>query len=234
MVRLARMFGERKHFVDYTFPMVSFFSSRKISALLQKIYGDVYIEDLWRPFFCVSSNLTKAMPMIHRQGPLWKYVRATIALPAIFTPVSDAGELLVDGAVMNNIPIDVMRTMSEGGPVVAVSVSVGRDPGADYQFGTHVSGWQVLGSRLRRQPVNVPSIFGSIMRTMELREVHARRSRYALADVLIAPPVDEFSILEFDAWQRIIDAGYRAAQGAIAEWNSDRPLKPLRGSVVQT
>jgi NTE family protein/lysophospholipid hydrolase len=94
MIKLARMFGERKHFVDYTFPMVSFFSSHKISALLQKIYGDVYIEDLWRPFFCVSSNLTQAKPMVHRQGPLWKYVRATIALPAIFTPVSDAGELL--------------------------------------------------------------------------------------------------------------------------------------------
>jgi predicted acylesterase/phospholipase RssA len=233
-MKLARMFGLRKHFVDYTFPMVSFFSSHKISALLQKIYGDVNIEDLWRPFFCVSSNLTQAKPMIHRRGPLWKYVRATIALPAIFTPVSDAGELLVDGAVMNNIPIDIMRTMSEGGPVIAVSVSVGRDPGADYEFGTYVSGWQVLGRRLRRQPVKVPSIFGSLMRSMELHEVHARRTKLALADLLIAPPIAEFSILQFDAWERIIDAGYQSATEAIAKWNANRSFKPLRGSVVQT
>jgi predicted acylesterase/phospholipase RssA len=236
MMKLAQMFGLKKHFVDYTFPMVSFFSSRKISELLHVIYGDVNIEDLWRPFFCVSSNLTQAKPMTHRQGPLWKYVRATIALPAIFTPVSDAGELLVDGAVMNNIPIDIMRTVSEGGPVVAVNVSVGSDPGADYQFGTYVSGWQVLGSRLRRHPVNVPSIFGSIMRSMEVNEVHSRGAKLELADLLIAPPIAEFSILGFDAWEKIIAAGYNSAREAIAEWNTNpnRTFKPIGGSVIQT
>lgn len=236
MMKLAKMFGLRKHFVDYTFPMVSFFSSRKISELLHVIYGDVNIEDLWRPFFCVSSNLTQAKPMTHRQGPLWKYVRATIALPAIFTPVSDGGELLVDGAVMNNIPIDIMRTISEGGPVVAVNVSVGRDPGADYEFGTYVSGWQVLGSRLRRQPVNVPSIFGSIMRSMEVNEVHSRRAKLELADLLIAPPIAEFPILGFDAWEKIIAAGYHSAREALAEWNTNpnRTFNSLDGSVVQT
>ena len=222
MENLARTFGSRKHFVDYTVPFVAFFSSRKLTAVLQKMFGDVYIEDLWRPYFCISSNLTQAKPMIHQQGLLWKYVRATIALPAIFTPVSDEGELLVDGGVMNNLPIDVMRTLSEGGPVIAVNVSLQRDQGKDYSFGTHVSGWQVLGGRLRRQPLNVPSLVSCIMRTIEINEVRTRKAKFALADLLIAPPIGVFSLLEFESWQKIIDVGYRATQEALAGW-TNRP-----------
>lgn len=220
MMAIAKAFGSRRHFADYTVPLVAFFASRRITTVLQQIFGDVYIEDLWRPYFCVSSNLTQAKPMVHRQGPLWKYVRATIALPAIFTPVTDEGELLVDGGVMNNLPIDVMRTLSEGGPVVAVNVSPGRDPGSNYTFGTHVSGWQVLSSRIRRQPLNVPSLFASLMRTMEINEVHSRTAKRALADLLIDPPIAQFSLLEFEAWERIIEAGHRAAQDAIGQWKT--------------
>jgi predicted acylesterase/phospholipase RssA/CRP-like cAMP-binding protein len=229
MARAAKTFSSRKHFADYTVPIVAFFSSRKVTTVLQAMFGDVCIEDLWRPYFCISSNLTRARPMIHRQGLLWKYVRATIALPAIFTPISDQGELLVDGGVMNNLPIDVMRTLSEGGPVVAVNVSLERDPGSNYSFGPSVSGWQVLSSRIRRQPLNVPSLFASLLRTMEINEVHSRKAKLDLADLLIAPPISEFSLLEFDAWEQIIDVGYRAGQEAIAAWKNN----PMRATALK-
>ena len=236
MVNLVRTFGKRKHFVDYTVPLVSFFSSRKITAMLQGVYGDVCIEDLWRPYFCMTSNLTQARPMVHQQGPLWKYVRATIAVPAIFTPVTDNGELLVDGGVMNNLPIDVMRTLSEGGPVIAVNVSPESDPGRNYTFGTHVYGWEVLSSRIRRHPLNVPSLFASLMRAMEVNELHSRRAKLDLADLLINPPIASFSLLEFESWEKIIEVGYRAAREAIAAWRDipARDAEAMEGSVVRT
>lgn len=225
MRAIAKSFGSRKQFVDYTVPLVAFFASRKLTAVLQETFGDVYIEDLWRPYFCMSSNLTQAKPMVHRQGLLWKYVRATVALPAIFTPVADEGDLLVDGGVMNNLPIDVMRTLSEGGPVVAVNVSPGTDSGRNYTFGTHVSGWQVLGSRIRRHPVNVPSIFGSLLRTMEVNEVYSRKAKLALADLLINPPIHQFSLLEFESWEKIIETGHRAALDAIEAWRTGQTVQ---------
>ena len=58
--------------------------------------GDVEIEDLWRNFYCISSNLTKAEAMIHQAGKLRKYVRASISLPGILPPVIDEEGLLVD------------------------------------------------------------------------------------------------------------------------------------------
>jgi len=232
MRNLARTFGSRKQFVDYTVPLVAFLSSRKISKVLQTLFWDVCIEDLWRPFFCISSNLTRAQPMVHRQGMLWKYVRATTAVPGVFTPLPDEGELLVDGGIMNNLPIDIMRAHLEGGPVVAVNVSPGRDPGSNYTYGTSMSGWQVLGSRLRRQPLNVPSLFGSLMRTMEINEVHTRKPKLALADLLINPPIHQFSLLQFDAWEKIIDVGYVAAQDAIETWKKSEAHQESLGLVA--
>jgi predicted acylesterase/phospholipase RssA len=120
--------------------------------------------------------------------------------------------------------------------VVAVNVGADRDPGRNYTFGTSISGWQVLSSRIRRRPLNVPTLFASLLRTMEINEVHSRKAKLALADLLINPPIAAFSLLEFESWEAIIEVGYRAAQGAIAAWkNSPKPeTDQLEGSLVRT
>ncbi|HZG65427.1 MAG TPA: cyclic nucleotide-binding and patatin-like phospholipase domain-containing protein [Herpetosiphonaceae bacterium] len=221
IANVARTFGSRKSFADYTVPIVSFFASDKLNRVLQSTFEDVYVEDLWRPFYCVSSNLTQARPVVHRQGLLWRVVRASTSLPAIFTPVLDEnGDLLVDGAMMNNLPIDIMRDLSEGGPIIAVNVSLEREQQRGYQFGLSLSGWQVLKSRLNPwgTPMNVPTLFANIMRSMEISDVYERRAKRQLADVFISPAVDGFSILDFSAYEKIIDAGYRAAKASIAAW----------------
>ena len=72
-------------------------------------FGDVRIEELPKPFFCVSSDLTTGRIHEHRAGMLWRALRASVALPGILPPVTHHGHLLVDGGVMNNLPVDVMR-----------------------------------------------------------------------------------------------------------------------------
>ena len=102
-------------------------TGRKVSTLLHREFGDVTIEDLPLPFFCVSSNLTTGHSDVHRRGTLWRWLRASVAIPGVLPPVMNNGEVLVDGGTMNNLPVDAMRELGRG-PVI------GCDVGGDRAF----------------------------------------------------------------------------------------------------
>ena len=72
--------------IDYTVPLVSLIQARKFTAILHELFGQTCIEDLWLPFWCLSSNLTRAEKIVHRAGPLAAALRATCALPASCRP----------------------------------------------------------------------------------------------------------------------------------------------------
>ena len=112
LLDLAKEFASPFKLFDPTLPLVSFFSSDKVNHVLQFLFKQGQIEDLWRPFFCVSSNLTRAQTVVHERGSLWKATRASSAIPGIFSPLLYDGELLVDGAVLNNLPVEVMKTFN--------------------------------------------------------------------------------------------------------------------------
>jgi len=220
ILRLAQELSSRQALFDLTLPLVSFFASHKVTSVMRKIFEDTQIEDLWKPFFCVSSNLTRATPMVHRSGPVWQSVRASCAVPGIFSPILYEGDLLVDGAMLNNLPIDVMDDLSQGGPIVAVNVSPEIDLVQDYRFGPGISGWQVLVSRLSRPKNNIqaPSIFENILRSMSIADVNRVRSMLGLVDLYLCPPVGRFGILDFQCYAEIIEIGYQAAKQAIEAW----------------
>ena len=98
---------------DPTLPIVSLLAGRRIQTRLSDTFGAIEIEDLATPFFCVSTNLTQALEVVHRHGPLAKAVRASISLPGILPPVASGGDLLVDGGLTNNLPIDLTRNESD-------------------------------------------------------------------------------------------------------------------------
>ena len=99
---------------DFTLPLIALVRGKKVSARLRENFGDVPIEELPMPFFCVSSDLTTGRIHDHRDGMLWRALRASVALPGILPPVTHHGHLLVDGGVMNNLPVDVMREQASG------------------------------------------------------------------------------------------------------------------------
>jgi predicted acylesterase/phospholipase RssA/CRP-like cAMP-binding protein len=226
---------------DPTLPAVSFFSSNKITEVLKHIFGEADIEDLWRPFYCISSNLTRAAPVVHRSGRLWEAVRASSAIPGAYSPVVYDGDLLVDGAVLNNLPVDVMYQMVRGGLIIAVNVIPEIDMDQKYDFGPSVSGWeQILGwlNPLSHTPP-APWIFESLMRVVALNDVIAARGKRWMADIYIAPPVERYNMLDFSAYKPIIEIGYQAAQQAITEWEqrsgiaqpAPRPLDTLQNTL---
>jgi lysophospholipid hydrolase len=233
-MKLARQLASPLKLFDPTVPVVSFFSSGKVTQVLERIYGDTQIEDLWMPCFCVSSNLTHAVAMVHRRGPLWQAVRASMAIPGVFSPILAQGDLLVDGCVLNNLPIDIMQRLNHDGPIIAVNVFPDVDLLRDYRFGPSISGWQALVGKLnplRHKSSSAPLIFESLVRVLALNDVHQAKTKRGFADVYIRPPVEQFNILDFGAYQQIADIGYRSAMEALGDWED---LRGKEGALLET
>jgi len=192
---------------DYTIPLIALFRGARVSALLQKHFGDVRIEDLSKPYFCVSSDLTSGRDYVHRTGLLWRALRASVALPGILPPVTTAnGHLLVDGGVMNNLPVDVMAAEARG-PIVAVDVSGAIDLRADDDRYGERSIWSLIGQRMRGSP----SIISILMRAGTVGSDLQRRAVRADADFLFEPPLDGVGMRDWKFFERAIAQGYAHA-----------------------
>lgn len=221
-VSAVTIFGSRRKMLDATLPLTSVFATRKVTNLLHSVFEDIQIEDLWRPFFCIASNLTRAEPVVLQDGPVWECVRSSLAIPVVFSPVLRGDDILIDGGVLNNFPLDVMRGLCGSGTVIGVNTSPRRERVDDYHFGPSLSGWALLLSKLHlaAEPVRAPSLFSTLMRMIELNSAYRMKSDsfLSLADVLIEPPVEQFKILDLSSYAEIQEVGYRAAQQEIELW----------------
>ncbi|HSH79270.1 MAG TPA: patatin-like phospholipase family protein, partial [Herpetosiphonaceae bacterium] len=218
--KVAEALASPKRLLDRTLPLASFMASAKVTSVYRRIFDDARIEDLRRPYFCVSTNLTRAEPVVHEQGLLWEALRASTAIPGIFAPFLHKGDVVVDGGVMNHFPVDLMRERCEGGMLIAVNTSPRSEKLRNYEFGSSISGWRVLRSRLNplERTVRVPSIFSTLTRATEVGSVYRLPFQEELADLLILPPVEQFRTLDFAAYAESIDVGYHAARQQIEAW----------------
>ena len=93
---------------DFTIPVVSFMSGKKMSNYLKKMMGEACLEDFWVGSYCVSTNYSNASTRVHDRGLAWKQIEASIAIPGIYPPVVIDNQLHVDGGVVDNLPIETM------------------------------------------------------------------------------------------------------------------------------
>jgi predicted acylesterase/phospholipase RssA/CRP-like cAMP-binding protein len=201
---------------EYTLPLLSLLRGLRAGRMADILYGTVEIEDLWTPFFCVSSNLTQASVRVHRGGSLLRAATASASLPGVVVPVLDGGDLLVDGGVLNNLPVDVMREMGAG---IVILVDVSGEDRLTCDVESFPSPWLVLRDRLLgRARVAVPGILEVLVRSSLLASTGHANSVRGLADYRIAPSLEEIGLMEFEALDRAAEIGYRDAREAIASW----------------
>ncbi len=195
---------------NFTLPLVALNSGKRMDRMLEKMFGTVEIQDLREKYFCVSTNLTRADQRIHRRGPLWKAVRASISIPGVGPPAIEQGEILVDGGLMNNLPVDVMRTLCQG-TVAAVDVSEQLEFKSQLSQSYSVSGWNLLWRRLNPMATkpDLPSIFNLLYRSTTVGSLRNIESVKAEADLYLNPPVGQFGIFDWRCIDEIITAGYR-------------------------
>lgn len=206
---------------DMTLPFLSFKRGGKHSRLIRGFFGDTQIEDLWYPYFCVSTNLNRSQIEIHTTGSLSQAVIASTRAPGIFPPVVIAGELHVDGGLINNVPVDVMSDFANGGIVIGVDVSPPHELNEVHDYGHDVSGWQAAWSRFnpnRRKRSYRPSILIVLMRVIEFGGISYRRTKAEMADLYISPDVLQYKRNDFDQFAGLGDAGYAAAHPVLTTW----------------
>ena len=191
---------------DYTLSLIAMVRGKKVSNLLREHFGDVHIEELPKPFFCVSSDLTSGRTHVHRSGLLWRALRASVALPGILPPVTHHGHLLVDGGSMNNLPVDVMASGAHG-PIIASDVTGELDLQArDPRYGER-PWWWLISQRMRGNP----SIVSILMRSGTVGSEAQRRVVREQADFLFEPPLEDVGLRDWRAFDRAIAEGYAHA-----------------------
>jgi NTE family protein len=210
--RMRAVFVDDNPLSDFTLPLIALVRGKKVSNRLREHFDEVCIEELPLPFFAVSSDLTTGRIHIHRDGKLWRALRASVALPGILPPVTHHGHLLVDGGVMNNLPVDVMRENAMGtGPIIACDITGELDLQVqDPRYGER-PWWWLVGQRMRGNP----SIVSILMRSGTVGSEAQRRVVREQADFLIEPPMPDISLRDWKKFDQAIQEGYDTARACI-------------------
>ena len=217
---------KNKKFNDYTVPLVSLLGGEGWLNSLKKIFGeDIYIEDLWKPFFCVASNFTLRRVEILDKGSLYKSVRASASLPGVVPPISNEfNELLIDGGIFNNLPVDIMRSIVSPCVVIAVRVAPFSNVHAEIPDGV-VSGLKRYMSRFGNDSLkkfaDVPSLSEIVAGAITLCNDHRELAQFANADHSLDIDLSKFGILDFPKFPQLVEAGYKAAMDKFQNWPSD-------------
>lgn len=215
--------------LDYTFPYISIAAGKRVSEGLQSVCGeDTRIENLWNNYFCVSTNLIDSSLYVHKQGLLWKAIRASTALPLIYPPVSLGNKLLTDGGILSHLPIDVMRAEAPSSVIIASNIV--DDDIAFQKLPTFISGWKLLYNQIVHKknitPINAVEL---VHRLMTISSSKATETGLKIADHCISLNVTQYGLLDFDKYHEISRLGYIQAkeQFGFRDIEELLKLKPL-------
>lgn len=200
-----------------TVPIYSILDHRAFDKALQRHYGERRIEDLPLNSFAVSANLTDRRMHVHRSGFLWEAVRASTAIPGILPPfITKDGDVLVDGALVDNVPVNVMRDLKLGPNVVVLFRQAG-----DWRV---TRGYSELPSRgallrhllLRRRSMDYPTLVSIIMRGMFLTSENIQRMSHP-GDLFVTPNMPmEVKLLDWRRGRELAAAAYLQMQELLA------------------
>jgi len=160
---------------DYWIPKHGFVKSKAVDEVYQKAFGDSLIEDQPIPFFAISCNLTTGNQFLFEQGPLWKAVRASTSIPVFFEPFMAGRHVMVDGALVNNVPVDCMRTRGAR-KILTVDVGLEED---------------ITAHMVDDSSVQMPTMMKSLMRVIELGGIEKSRQAKVISDLYVQPSIEK-------------------------------------------
>jgi NTE family protein len=206
---------EQNPFNDYTLPVVALIRRGKATAMVRRMFGEKLVEELPLGYFSVSADLIAGELVVHSRGSVFVAVGASINIPGISPPLPDDGRLLVDGGVLNNLPVDVMAATGEG-PVIAVDVTSRYEPNVGVSRRPRA---RVLQERFRELVVGdatpLPAFPEILMRTLVLGSIDTAETAQQFADVVIEPEVSAHALMAFEELDEIVEKGRVAAARAL-------------------
>lgn len=190
--------------LDFTIPLRGVVRGKKIGKMVRNVIGEITFAELSIPLFAIATDLETGEEVVIQDGPVYQGVRASISVPGIFEPYPMNGRILIDGVVVNPLPVGVARNKGAD-IVIAVQVPA---PGA-----------LALETKARKRAGRAkPSPYGimsTIVRSHQFGADKLAEHALAEADVLIKPDVARFGWREYRAAPQIIEAGFQAGQAAI-------------------
>lgn len=233
---LHDIFVISKGFKHFTLPRYALLDHVVFDEALRRQYMGICVEDAWRPYFAVATLLDGSWqgPYLIRRGPLWKAVRASASLPAVLPPmISDDGRLLVDGGVIDNIPLRSMNTLKTGPNLVAHFGLRGRAQRFDTDYMSIPGRWQLARSLLTRSGRErlppVPSPIGVLQRCLVLNQSPELLPAGPLDLILPIPELPGASFMDFDRHFEVFEAAYHWCRARIEELgeNNDPALAAI-------
>jgi NTE family protein len=206
------IFVANKAMQRYTWPRYSLLDHRHYDAQLRRYFGGTNIEDLWIPYFAVSTNLSSYELHQHDRGDLFEAIRASGSIPVLLPPVyTPDGEMLVDGCLLDNVPIRRMHEL-KGGPNVVVSFHIPELERFDVDYGALPSRAELIRATInplaRGKLPAAPGLTTVLMRSlMAGRQDHQRHMRHG--DILMVPPIPvDMGILDWHRHTELVQGAY--------------------------
>jgi len=207
---------------DVTWSLSGLVKGKRVTAALESFLGDLTFADLKIPFACVATDIVNGHQIIMRSGPVITAVRASISVPGLFTPVKVRGRYLVDGGLVNMVPVSTCRDM---GAEYVVGVNVIPDPAGrihELEDETDDEGEKERGrrSRLRRSKhpkPSAPNVVKVLIQSLYIPGYRIAMENLEDADLAISPEVGNIGFFQFDKEVEAIEAGEKAARLALED-----------------
>lgn len=178
---------KRKYYLDFTVPKMGFIAGKRVKELIRVFTHGKRIEELSIPVNVVATDIVTGEKVIFKDGPISDAVRASISIPGIFVPEKVDGRLLVDGGVVDRVPVSVVKEMGAD-IVIAVDVS-------------HV-----------KVNTEITSIYDVIMQSLDILQMENVKHREIASDFMIRPRVEMYSSKAFTNIEEIIMIGEEEAR----------------------
>ncbi|CAK9294907.1 unnamed protein product [Gordionus sp. m RMFG-2023] len=236
MTRRAREWSNHmtsiwKRVSDLTYPHTAMFTGSAFNDSIEEVFKQKMIEDLWIPYFNVTTDISSYDMKIHTNGCLWRYVRASMSLSGYLPPLCDPqdGHLLLDGGYCNNLPADIAKNM---GAKIIVAIDVGSKNTDDFtNYGDHLSGWWLLWRKYFFP-------WGGAFKVPDMNEVQSRLAYVSCNKTMqdikqnkmceyFRPPIDKFKTLQFYSFDEIYKTGYQYGIEAFVDWKNNATFSDI-------
>lgn len=204
---------QRNPLNDYTFPRTSLIRGEKVRTMLERVFTDVQIEELDRAFYTASVDLRSSSLVIDRSGPLYLAVGTSMSLPLIVPPHVRTERLLIDGSLLDNLPLAPMTYAGEG-PVLAVDVKPGRESRPVPVGGEALAqpAEELADGAGRDARVRIPSLPETMRRVALLSSANTTMTARTYADFTIEVRIAGVGLFEFHQIDEARRSGREAAE----------------------
>lgn len=194
-------------FLDFNLPLYSLVKGDRVRGRLLRLFGHRHIEDLDIPFYCMTADITNAKSVVHDRGLLYRWLAVGMSIPGVAPAYPHKGRLLLDGGLLNNLPVDVASEFGCG-EILAINVDPKEEMAIqdqDFEGTLPKQLWRKLS-----RSTTAPHIVEVLIRVTTLTNAAAIGRLRHLIDHYVQPNTDKFGLFDFHEADDIIQSGYDA------------------------